>query len=269
MSNRIFDSHAHYDDLKFEGKETELLKQIHSDNNVSLVCNVAADIDSCFSSQKLAESLDFVYFSAGVHPENANEELLKSDWISKIELFAQHEKCVAIGEIGLDYYYEKETAEIQKHVFREQMMLARKISKPVIVHNREAHADSLQIVSEYPDVIGVFHCFSGSLETAKILLESGWYLSFNGVLTFNNARKTVDVLKGICEYKDGLYMERLLVETDAPYLAPVPMRGKVNNSSYIAYTAQKASDIVGISADEFCELTYRNACKFYGLEKLI
>lgn len=266
---RIFDSHAHYDDPRFEGGEIELLNRIHAEENVRLVCNIAADLNSCLTSMKLADDLEFVYFSVGVHPESVNPELLSSGWISQLEELSKHEKCVAVGEIGLDYYYEQETAEIQKQAFREQMRLAKKVSKPVVVHNRAAHSDSLKIVSEFPDVKGVFHCFSGSLETAKILLESGWYLSFNGVITFNNARKTVEVLKGVAEYKDGLFMDRLLVETDAPYLAPVPMRGKVNNSSYIAYTAQKASEIIGITPDEFCELTYCNACKFYGLEKLI
>ena len=269
MSFRIFDSHAHYDDKKFEGTEIDLLNKIHFENGVALVCNVAADLSSCATSLKIAESLDFVYFSSGVHPESASSDSKCADWLSQVENYALHKKCVAIGEIGLDYYYEKETAEIQREVFRAQMNLAKKLSKPVIVHNREAHADSLQIVSEFPGVNGVFHCFSGSFETAKILLDAGWYLSFNGVITFNNARKTVEVLESVAKYKDGAFMDKILVETDAPYLAPVPMRGKVNNSSYIAYTAQKAAEILDITADKFCEITYRNACKFYGLERLI
>lgn len=268
-SIRIFDSHAHYDDEKFEGNAVSLLKQLHDENNVAAVLNAGAGIDTSVASSKLAEALDFVYFAAGVHPENAHIDSTKNDWLDVLRSLADHPKCVAIGEIGLDYYYGKETADIQKTVFAEQMHLAREKQLPVIIHDREAHADCLDTVLQFSDIKGVFHSYSGSFEMAKILLKKGWYISFNGILTFKNARKTVEVLEALREYENGRYLSNILVETDAPYLAPVPMRGKINNSGNIIYTAQRAAEILGITTNEFCELTYKNACEFYGVEALL
>ncbi len=270
MNNiRIFDSHAHYDDEKFEGREIELINDIHCNGNVAVIVNAGASLNSSVSSMKLAQELDYVYFTAGVHPENAHTDSVFDDWKLHIEELAGHNKCRAVGEIGLDYYYGKDTAEVQKRVFCEQMELAQKLDLPVIVHDREAHADCLEIVDKYPNVKGVFHSYSGSFEMAKILLKKGWYLSFNGIVTFKNARKTVEVLEAVKHYENGRYLSNILVETDAPYLAPVPMRGKLNDSSNIKYTAERAAEILGMSTADFCELTYKNACVFYGLEALI
>lgn len=269
MSIRIFDSHAHYDDDRFDENRNETLHRIHNECGVELIVNAAAGIESCESSKKLSESFDFIYFTAGIHPENAHTDSMGYDWLSKIEQYASHKKCVAIGEIGLDYYYGKETADIQKEVFNKQLKLAKKMSLPVVIHDREAHSDCFDAVRAFPDVKGVFHSYSGSFEMAKQLLEMGnWYLSFNGILTFKNARKCVEVLQNISMYKQGKYMNRILVETDAPYLAPVPMRGKTNDSGNIIYTAACAADILGITAEEFCDITYRNACDFYGLDDI-
>ncbi|MBR5527496.1 MAG: TatD family hydrolase [Clostridia bacterium] len=266
---RIFDSHAHYDDEKFAGGEIALLNELHDKNGVAAVLNAGAGLQTSYSSAKLAECLDFVYFAAGIHPENAHTDSVVSDYIDKIAVLAQHPKCRAIGEIGLDYYYGKETEKIQKEVFSCQMGLAEKMHLPVIIHDRDAHADCLDMISAFPNVTGVFHSYSGSFEMAKILLKKGWYISFNGILTFKNARKTVEVLEAIKDYENGRYLSNILVETDAPYLAPVPMRGKINNSGNIVFTAQRAGEILGISAEEFCDLTYKNACVFYGLEELL
>ncbi len=260
---RIFDSHAHYDDARFEEKSIELLNHLHENEDVALVVNAASSLSSIETSRALAESLGFVYFTSGVHPDVA--ETCKDNWLDYIKTASNHPKCVAIGEIGLDYYYGKETADIQKEVFRAQLQLAQEISMPVVIHDREAHADCLSIISDFPELKGVFHSYSGSFEMAKELLKKGWYLSFNGILTFKNARKTVEVLEGIRDFDGGKYLKNILVETDCPYLAPVPFRGKTNNSGYIKYTAEKAAEILGITTEQFCDITYDNACEFYGL----
>lgn len=263
---KIFDSHAHYDDERFDEIRDSLLEDIVSDHSVSVIVNAGSSLSSTEASRYLAEKYPFMFFTAGVHPEAAERDSGDVCWIDVVEKNVRHPKCVAIGEIGLDYYYGKETADIQKEVFIKQMELADKLSKPVVIHDREAHADCISVVSEFPNVRGVFHSYSGSFEMAKDLVRRGWYISFNGILTFKNARKTVEVLEGLKMFENGKYLDRILVETDCPYLAPVPYRGKTNNSSYIRYVAEKAGEILGITADDFCELTYKNACDFYGLE---
>lgn len=266
---RIFDSHAHYDDDRFEGGEIALLNRLHNEEYVSLVMNAAASLKSIETSKKLSENLDFVYFCAGVHPESAHTDSLDRMWLEKVKENALHSKCKAIGEIGLDYYYGKETADIQKEVFVKQLELARELLYPVIIHDREAHGDCLEIISDFPDVCGVFHSYSGSCEMAKEILKKGWYISFNGIVTFKNARKTVEVAEFIRDFENGRYLDKILVETDCPYLAPVPERGKMNHSGNIKYVAEKLGEILSMSCDEVCELTYKNACRFYGLEDVI
>lgn len=268
-TRRIFDSHAHYDDERFEGGEIALLNRLHDEENVCLVLNAAAGLSSVESSKKLAEELDFVYFSSGIHPENAHIDTENENWLEIVKKAASHPKCKAIGEIGLDYYYGKETEDIQKEVFKKQLQLAKELSLPVIIHDREAHGDCLDIISQYPDVKGVFHSYSGSSEMAKELLKKGWYISFNGIITFKNARKTVEVAECIKELEGGKYLDKILVETDCPYLAPVPERGHTNHSGNIKYTAAKLAEILEMECDELCELTYKNACRFYGIEELI
>ncbi len=263
---KIFDSHAHYDDERFDGVRDALIADIVQNENVSMIVNAGASLSSTESSKVLSEKYDHVYFTAGVHPESADTDSKCANWLDTVAENAKHPKCVAIGEIGLDYYYGRNTAEIQKEVFVKQMELADKMPMPVVVHDREAHADSLSIVSEFPKVYGVFHSYSGSFEMAKELVKRGWYISFNGILTFKNARKTIEVLEGLKDFDGGKYLDRILVETDCPYLAPVPFRGKTNHSGYIKYVAEKAAEILCVSPDAFCELTYKNACRFYGLE---
>lgn len=268
-TRRIFDSHAHYDDDRFEGGEIALLNRLHNEENVLLVMNASASLSSLKTSKALADKLDFVYFSAGVHPESADTDTVNVNWLETVKCFAKDEKCKAIGEIGLDYYYGKETCDIQKEVFIKQLELAKELKLPVIIHDREAHGDCFDIISSFPELSGVFHSFSGSVEMAKELLKKGWYISFNGIVTFKNARKTVEVAEFIRDFQNGKYLDKILVETDCPYLAPVPERGKTNHSGNIKFIAGKLGEIFGISADEVLNLTYKNACRFYGLEELI
>ncbi len=263
---KIFDSHAHYDDERFDDVRDSVLEELIRDWDVGVIVNAGASLSSTESSKILSEKYDQVYFAAGVHPESADTDSKCAEWLEIVAESAKHPKCVAIGEIGLDYYYGKDTAEIQKEVFAKQMELADKMSMPVVIHDREAHSDCLSIISDFSNVYGVFHSYSGSFEMAKELVKRGWYISFNGILTFKNARKTVEVLEGLNRLEDGRYLDRILVETDCPYLAPVPFRGKTNHSGYIKYVAEKAAEILGIRPEAFCELTYKNACKFYRLE---
>ena len=263
--SRIFDSHAHYDDARFDGGALALLSKLHNEENVLKVVNAGAGLSSTKGSYELSRALDFVYFTAGVHPGEVSGAKDVPDWLSVIEGYALDRKCVAIGEIGLDYYYGEDEKELQKEFFHAQLDLAKKLSKPVVIHDRDAHGDIMEILKSHPDVCGVFHSYSGSFEMAKELLRRGWYLSVNGIVTFKNARKICEVLAGIRELDDGRYLERILVETDCPYLAPVPMRGTVNHSGNIRYTAKACAELLGMSEDEFLEFTYKNACRFYGI----
>ena len=262
---RIFDSHAHYDDEAFGGVNPaiELLRSLHEDGGVARVTDCGADVASSIRAKELAEALPFVWFAAGIHPEHAQSA--DESALAEIESLCRHPKCVAVGEIGLDYYYGKETRSEQIDILHRQLGLAEKLSLPVIIHDREAHADSLEAVLSYSSVKGVFHSYSGSFETAKELLKHGWYLSFNGIITFKNARKTVEVLEGIRDYENGRYRDRILVETDCPYLAPVPLRGSVNRSDNITYIAERCGTVLGIGKEAFLSLTYQNACRFFGL----
>lgn len=263
---KIFDSHAHYDDERFDECRDALIYDITTNGNVTVIVNAGASLASTVASKNLSEKYPFFYFASGVHPESADKDSQNADWLDVVKSHCRHEKCVAVGEIGLDYYYGKETEQVQKEVFRQQMQLAKDMNLPVVIHDREAHADCLDIVSDYPSVYGVFHSYSGSFEMAKQLVKKGYYLSFNGILTFKNARKTVEVLEGLKSFEGGKHLDKILVETDSPYLAPVPNRGKTNNSSYIAYVAEKAGEILGMTSEDFCELTYNNACRFFRLE---
>jgi len=170
-----------------------------------------------------------------------------------------------VGEIGFDYYWEKETAPIQQKCFRAQLELCRELSLPAVVHDREAHGDSLAIVKEYPDVTGLFHCFSGSVEMLKEVLKMRWYISMGGVVTFKNARKTVEVIEALKDIPNGT--ERLLLETDCPYLAPVPHRGELNHSGLMHNTAQRIAELLGTTKEELIKLTYDNAMRFYGIKE--
>lgn len=263
----MFDSHAHYDDARFDGISHELINEVHS-AGVEKITNIASSLASSRTSLALAQKYDFVYAAVGVHPSDAVEDMKKADWLEQIESFyLSSDKVVAIGEIGLDYHYGKEEKEQQKICFQKQMELADKLCAPVVIHDREAHEDTLQILLEFPKVTGVLHSFSGSFEMAKQVLSMGYYISINGVVTFNNAKKLVDILCRIDEISPYA-RQRILMETDCPYLTPVPFRGQTNRSDYMKYTAQKAAECLNITAEEFCNLTYDNACRFYGIQSL-
>lgn len=252
----IFETHAHYDDEQFDADRDELLSSL-ADGGVGLVVNPSVTAENAKKVLAMAEKYPFFYAAVGVHPENcANYD---EHELAQLRELAQHPKCVAIGEIGLDYYWEENPPrEFQQRVFREQMELARERNLPVIVHDREAHADSLTIVKEFPEVKGVFHCYSGSAEMAKELLKLGWMISFTGVVTYKNARKTV-------EAAEVVPLDRLMIETDSPYMSPVPKRGTRNDSRNLIYIAEKLAEIKGISTEELIRITEENAKRFFSI----
>jgi TatD DNase family protein len=246
---RIFDSHGHYDDPRYKEDFPEVLEKLAS-RGVQKVMTVSTDPDSCEEIMALARENPLFCCSAGIHPSEA--ENLSEDSLLTVERQAKEEIVKAVGEIGLDYHYGKDYIEKQKHFFREQLKIAKKIGKPVIIHSREATQDTLEIIREVGFYNGVVHCFSGSLETMKELLELGFYIGFTGVVTFKNARAAVENVSAIP-------LERLLVETDCPYMAPEPYRGTRNDSSYLVEIIEKIAEIKGLDPEEVAEATYKNA----------
>lgn len=245
----IFDSHAHYDDEAFS-EDREMVLQGLKDKGVVGVLNCGASMDGARMSVELSHKYDFIYAAVGVHPEHAN--IVNSEIIQELRDLANYSKVRAIGEIGLDYYYEENPSrEIQKAAFRFQMELAKELKLPVVIHDRDAHKDTLDILKEFPEVIGTVHCFSGSVEFAKECLKLGYYIGFTGVITFKNAKK-------IAEVACIVPMDRILVETDCPYMAPTPHRGKRNQSDYIQYIIEKISEIKGKSIEQIEEQTIFN-----------
>ena len=253
----LFDTHTHFDAEQFDADREEVLAGLPA-RGISLAVNPGCDIPSSRAAIALAEQYPVLYAAIGYHPENCGP-YVESD----LDIFrglAKHPKVVAIGEIGLDYYWEENPPkEFQQQVFRAQMQLARELDLPVIVHDREAHADSLAIVKEFPDVRGVFHCYSGSVELAKELVKLGWMISFTGVLTYKNARKAVEVAEAIP-------IEHLMIETDSPYMAPVPHRGKRNDSGYVLHICEKLAEIKGISTEECARITTENGKRFFRIQ---
>lgn len=253
----IFETHAHYDDEQFDVDRDELLSSL-AEGGVGLVVNPSVTVENAKKVLAMAEQYPFFYAAVGVHPENCAR--YDENELAMLRELAQHPKCVAIGEIGLDYYWEENPPrEFQQRVFREQMELAQELNLPVIVHDREAHADSLAIVKEFPEVKGVFHCYSGSAEMAKELLKLGWMISFTGVVTYKNARKTV-------EAAEVVPLDRLMIETDAPYMSPVPKRGTRNDSRNLIYIAEKLAEIKGVSTEEMIRITEENAKHFFSIK---
>ncbi len=250
-----FDTHAHYDDRAFD-EDREALLQGLGEGAVKLIIDPGCDVLSSRKALELAERFDFVYAAVGLHPEEMDKYSPES--FEEICSMARHPRCVAIGEIGLDYYWDASHKEEQKALFRRQIELALELDKPVIVHDREAHGDCLEIVRDYPGLRGVFHCYSGSAEMAKELLKLGWYLGFDGPVTYKNARKALEVLE-LCP------MDRMLMETDSPYLSPVPMRGKRNDSSNLKYVAEKIAQVKGISPEQAAAITLENGCRLFGI----
>lgn len=251
----FFDTHAHYDSGAFNEDRFEILNSM-PEGKVGLIVDPGCDLISSKSAIELAERYDYVYAAVGWHPEDMDK--LSDEAYAELTKLAEHPKCVAIGEIGLDYYWDASYKAEQKELFRRQIELALKLNKPVIVHDREAHGDSLDIVRDYPTLRGVFHCYSGSAEMAQELLKRGWYLGFDGPITYKNARKALEVLE-LCP------LDRTLIETDSPYLTPVPNRGKRNDSRQLEFVAAKIAEIKGISAEEVAEITMENGRRLFGI----
>lgn len=254
MYQNIFDTHSHYDDEKFSPDREMLISTLQS-QGVSNVVSCGCDIETTRFNFDLAQTYDFMYFAAGFHPECLEGASLKD--LELIKKFAQNKKCVAIGEIGLDYHWMSSTKEVQKEFFTAQIELAADLDLPVIVHDREAHGDTLDILKATKPK-GVVHCFSGSKEMAREIIRLGMYIGLNGVVTFNNARKSLEVVKDIP-------LDRLVLETDCPYLAPVPHRGKRNDSSLIPFIAEKIAALLEMDTQELLNITNKNAKKLYNL----
>ena len=255
----IFDTHAHYDDESFDIDRDKLLSEMEL-NNVGKIVTSGASFESNEKIIEIIEKYKNVYASFGIHPEYADK--LNEENFAEIKKLCEHKKCVAVGEIGLDYYYDEPDREIQKIWFERQLELAREIKKPVVIHSREAALDTMNILKgvRASEIGGIMHCYSYSKEIAKELVDLGMYLGIGGVVTFKNGKK----LKEVVEY---IPMEHLVLETDSPYLTPVPFRGKRNNSSYISYVVREIALIKGISEEEVERITYNNALKIYGLRE--
>lgn len=250
----IFDTHAHLDDRAFDADREALLSQLPS-NGVGLLMNPGCSLASSLAAVELAKKYDYVYAAVGSHPDAADE--VSEQVLSQYrELVKKNPKVRAIGEIGLDYHYEDIPREIQQRAFRAQMALAAELNLPVIVHEREAHEDGMKIVREYPGVTGVFHCYSGSLEMAQWLIARGWYIGFGGVLTFKNAKKALQVAANIP-------LERIVLETDCPYMAPEPFRGRRNDPGKLCRVAEKLAQLRGKTAEEIQAVTQENGRSLY------
>lgn len=250
-----FDSHAHLDDARFDGEREEIFATL-ADHGVGLIMNVGCDLPSSERSVALAERYPFVYAAVGSHPDDAGH--VDGRLLDRYRALAAHPKVRAIGEIGLDYHYEDVPRAQQIIAFEQQLELAEALHKPVIVHEREAHADAMDIVRRHPDVRGVFHCFSGAKELALWLVERGWYIGITGVLTFKNARKAVEVAQ-------ALPLDRILIETDCPYMAPEPYRGRRNDSRYVPLVAKKLAELRDLTPEEAGRITTENARRLYGI----
>lgn len=253
----IFDTHAHYDADRFDSDRDALLSAMPG-AGVGLVLDPGCDLPSSRAVAELAERYPHVYAAVGIHPENCGDFV--PEHMDALRRMAREPKVVAIGEIGLDYYWpENPPRDFQQQVFRAQLELALELDLPVIVHDREAHGDSLAIVKGYPALRGVFHCYSGSVEMARELLALGWYLGFDGPVTYKNARKTVEVAEMVP-------LDRILIETDSPYMSPVPLRGKRNDSRNVFYIAEKLAQIKGMTTEEMARLTMENGKSLFGIQ---
>ena len=262
MNNRrqyklYFDTHAHYTDEDFDADRDETIKQVN-ESGVELIMNASSDFDSSLKAIALSEKYPFIYATVGWHPHDAKTFSEESE--QYIRQWCTNSKVRAIGEIGLDFYYDLSERDVQREVFIRQMELASELKMPVVIHDRDAHAECMEIIRRFPDAKGAFHCYSGSAEMAKEILNMGWYLGFTGAITFKNARRALEAIE-ICPN------DRILIETDCPYLAPVPFRGKRNDSRYLSYVAQVVADVKGISAEAAANITNQNGRRFFGLEQ--
>lgn len=252
---RLFDTHAHYDADAFDADRLEVLASMPG-QGVELILNPGCDLKSSQTAVELAERFPFVYAAVGVHPEECADWDAEHD-IPALEALAQNPKVLAIGEIGLDYHWpDNPPRELQQQVFHAQLELAEKLDLPVIVHDRDAHHDCLDIVRAHPKVTGVYHCYSGGVEDAKILMKLGWMISFTGSITFKNARRALEVI-------DLLPMDRIMIETDSPYLSPEPFRGRRNDSGRVHLVAEAIARRKGLDPEEVARITLENGRRFF------
>ncbi len=251
----LFDSHAHYDDERFNDDRDQVILEAHK-SGVSYILNASSSMESSVKSIQLAEKFDFVYASVGIHPHSAAHA--NDSMMTILAEMASNSKVVAIGETGLDYHYDFSPREVQKFWFAQHIYLARQLGLPLVIHDREAHNDVLGLVEseKAKDVGGVFHCYSGSVEMADRVLKNNFYISVGGVVTFKNARRLVEVVRHVP-------LDKLLIETDCPYMAPEPYRGRRNDSRYVRLVAEKIAEIKGLEFEEVAETTAENARRLF------
>lgn len=247
---QYFESHAHYDDRKFREDREMLLGELLPASGVSHIINIGCDVKSSETSLRLAEKYDYIHAAVGVHPHELYD--MSSQTIDKLRKMSKHPKCVAIGEIGLDYHYDTHPREFQRFWFIRQLRLAEETGLPVVIHSREASQETFDLIQATKVRRGSIHCYSGSAEMAKDYVKMGFHIGVGGVVTFPNAKKLVEVVEAIP-------LESILIETDCPYLAPVPNRGKRNDSSNLKYVVEKIAEIKGISPEEVAKITEQNA----------
>lgn len=253
----LFDTHAHLDDRAFDADRELLLAQLPA-RGLSLVMDPACSLASSRAVNALSQRVDWLYAAVGSHPDAADEvnDAVLAECAALCKL---NPKIKAIGEIGLDYHYEDIPREVQKAAFRAQLALAAELDLPVIVHDRDAHEDAMALIREFPRVTGVFHCYSGSPEMARQLVARGWYIGFTGVLTFKNARRAVETAQ-------SLPLERIVLETDCPYMAPEPFRGRRNDPSYLPYIAQRLAELRGMDVADIGRITAENGKRLYRID---
>ncbi|MDR7869663.1 MAG: TatD family hydrolase [Tissierellaceae bacterium] len=254
----FIDSHSHLDDERFDGDRDILIKSL-KDNNVDLVINIGADLETSINSVELADKYDNIYATIGVHPHSASE--VTQETLNQFREMAKNKKVVAIGEIGLDFYYDNSPRDLQRKWFKEQLKLAKELNLPVVIHSRDATKETFDIIKEAQDgtLKGTLHCFSGSVEVAKEYIKLGFYISLGGPVTFKNARVTREVAEAVP-------LDKLLIETDCPYLTPEPYRGKRNEPMFVRYVAEKIAEIKNITIEELAEHTSRNTRELFGVK---
>lgn len=255
---KLFDTHAHLDDEQFDNDREEVIAAMAGSGVVNIM-NVGASIESSKNALKIANSHDFIYCSVGIHPEYAHVTN-ESDYETIRELAKSSGKVKAIGEIGIDYHYDGCASRTEQiSCFEKQIDIANELNLPIIVHDRDSKGDAIKVLKDKHVCNGVVHCFSGSAEIAEEIVSMGLMISFTGVITFKNARKAIEALKVIP-------LERLMIETDSPYMSPEPYRGRRNDSRYVRYIAEKMAEVKGVSFDELCDITYKNGIKFYNID---
>lgn len=261
---RLFDTHAHYDDRRFDEEfpgGMQLALTLAQESGVEKIVNVGSSLPHSIASVRLAEEHAFIYAAVGIHPSDAQEIPVK-DWdaaLAEIEALTTHPKVRAIGEIGYDYHWDDTDRDCQTYFFDKQLSLSEKLALPAIIHARDAAGDTFEMLRSHPNAWGVLHSYSGTAEMARQLCEMGWYISFSGPVTYKNANKVKEAAAIVPE-------DRILIETDCPYLPPVPHRGEINYSAYIKFTCEAVAAIRGKTTEEMAEITYQNACRFFGID---